>query len=46
MRQVVTLTAVLVGVYLVVSYATNAGQLITAGAGGYTQAVRALQGRG
>jgi hypothetical protein len=45
MRQVLTYTAVLVGVYLAVSYATGAGQLITASAGGYSNAVRTLQGR-
>ena len=45
MRQVLTYTAVLVGVYLVVSYATNAGSLITASSGAYASAVKALQGR-
>lgn len=45
MRQVVFLSAVLIGTYLVVSYATGAGQLLGAGGNAYAGAVRALQGR-
>lgn len=46
MRQVLTLTAVLVGVYLVVSYATGAGQLLGSAASAYQGSVKVLQGRG
>lgn len=45
MRQVLTLTAILVGTYLVLSYATGAGRLLQTGGGVYVQGVRALQGR-
>ena len=38
-------TAVLVGTYLVVSRATQAGSLLKSGAGAYSQAVKTLQGR-
>lgn len=40
-----TYTAVLVGTYLVVSRATNAGKLLNSSASAYARAVRALQGR-
>ncbi len=39
-------TAVLVGVYLLVSHATDAGKVITATSSGYAQGVKVLQGRG
>lgn len=46
MRTVLTYTAALVGVYLVVSYATGAGQLLKSAGGVYVSGVKALQGRG
>ncbi len=44
-RKIIVLTAVLVGTYLVVSHATEAGKLLTSGASAYGTAVRTLQGR-
>ena len=41
-----TYTAVLVGVYLLVSHATDAGKLLTSAGGAYGGAVKVLQGRG
>ena len=38
-------TAVLVGTYLVLSYATNGGKLLAAAEGAYSGGVRTLQGR-
>lgn len=45
MRTVVTYTAILVGAYLALSYATGGGRLIAATTSAYTGAVRTLQGR-
>lgn len=45
MRRAMTYTAVLVGVYLVLAYATGAGKLLTSGGSVYVSAVRSLQGR-
>lgn len=45
MRTLMFYTAVLVGTYLAVSYATGAGRLLTSAGGVYTGAVRTLQGR-
>ncbi len=45
MNKVIKYTAVLVATYLVVSNATGAGRLLTAGAGGYRTVVRTLQGK-
>lgn len=45
MRTALFYTAVLVGTYLVVSYATGAGKFLTAAGGAYATGVRALQGR-
>ena len=45
-KKVLTYTAVLVGTYLVVSRATDAGKLLTSGASAYSQVVKTLQGRG
>lgn len=44
-RKVIVLTAVLIGTYLVVSRATDAGKLLTSGSSAYANAVRTLQGR-
>lgn len=46
MRTLLTYTAVLIGAYLVVAYATNAGSFVTAAGNTYAQGVRVLQGRG
>lgn len=43
--KIIKYTAVLVGVYLGVSHATGAGQLLMAGQGAYSGAVKTLQGR-
>lgn len=45
MKQLLMLTAVLVGVYLIVSNATGAGKFLTAAGGVYSGGVRTLQGR-
>lgn len=45
MRTLLTYTAVLVGTYLVVSYATGAGKFIGAASSAYNSGVRTLQGR-
>lgn len=45
MRTILVYTAVLVGVYLVVSHATDAGNLLSSAGSTYTGAVRTLQGR-
>lgn len=45
MRQVLYYTAALVGAYLVLAYATGAGQLLRAAGSTYVQSVRTLQGR-
>lgn len=44
-RQALVYTAVLVGVYLLVSHATEGGTLLTSAGSAYTGAVRTLQGR-
>lgn len=38
-------TFIVVGVYIAVAHATDAGRLLTSGASGYATAVKALQGR-
>lgn len=38
-------TGILIGIYLAVSHATDAGKLITAGGNTYVAGVKALQGR-
>ncbi len=38
-------TGILIGVYLVVTNATNAGRLLQSGGNVYAQGVRTLQGR-
>ena len=45
MRTALTYTAILVGTYLVLSYATNGGKLISAGSNAYVAGVKVLQGR-
>lgn len=45
MKTAIFYTAVLVGVYLIVSNATGAGRLLSAGFNGYQGSVRTLQGR-
>jgi len=45
MRQLVTISAVLIGVYLIVSNATGAGRFITAAGGAASGYARTLQGR-
>lgn len=45
MRQLMTLSAVLIGTYLVLAYATGAGRLLQTGGQVYVQGVRTLQGR-
>lgn len=45
MRQFLQITAGLIVVYLIVSNATGAGQLLTSAGGVYKGAVTALQGR-
>lgn len=45
MGKVLTYTAVLVGVYLFVAHATDAGKLIQSAGSAYTGAVKVLQGR-
>jgi hypothetical protein len=44
--KILKYTAVLIGVYIGVAYATNAGTLIKAVGGTYTSSVKTLQGRG
>lgn len=44
-RQVLVGTGLLIGVYLLVSRATDAGKLIAAGSSAYNTGVRTLQGR-
>lgn len=38
--------AVLIGMYLAVAYATGSGELLTKGAQGTTQVIKAFQARG
>jgi hypothetical protein len=45
MRQVIVLSAVLIGVYLVVANATGAGKFITAAGSAASGYARTLQGR-
>lgn len=45
LRKGLMYTAVLVGAYLVVANATGFGKAVSAAAGGYSTAVRTLQGR-
>jgi len=45
MKTLLTYTAILVGTYLALSYATNGGKLIGAAGTAYTGAVKVLQGR-
>ena len=45
MKTFLKYTAALVGTYLVVSRATDAGKLMTSGASAYSTAVKTLQGR-
>jgi hypothetical protein len=45
-KKVLWYTAALVGTYLVVANATNAGKVLTSGASAYSTAVKTLQGRG
>lgn len=45
MGKLLFYTAALVGTYLVVSHATQAGKLLTSAGGVYTSGVRTLQGR-
>lgn len=45
MGKILTYTAVLVGVYLVVAHATDAGRLISSAGSAYSGAVKVLQGR-
>lgn len=43
--KIIKYTAVLVGTYLVVAHATDAGALLRAGQSAYSGAVHTLQGR-
>jgi hypothetical protein len=45
MGKILTYSAVLIGVYLLVSHATDAGTLLKAGSSAYSGAVQTLQGR-
>jgi hypothetical protein len=45
MKQALFYTAILVGVYLVVSNATGAGKLLTSAGSAYVGGVKVLQGR-
>lgn len=45
MKTLLVGTGVLIAIYLIVSNATNAGKLITAGGNAYAGGVRVLQGR-
>jgi hypothetical protein len=45
-KKILTYTAVLIGTYLVLSRATDAGRLLSSGSSAYTAAVKTLQGRG
>lgn len=45
MKKVITYTAGLIGLYLVVFYATGSGTVITQGSTGATGIIKALQGR-
>ena len=45
-KTLLTYTAGLVVVYLLVSHATDAGRLVSATTSGYAQSVKVLQGRG
>jgi hypothetical protein len=44
--KILTITAGLIAVYLIVANATNAGKFLTAAGGVYQGSVRVLQGRG
>jgi len=46
LKKGILYTFIVVGVYIAVAHATDAGRLLTATAGGYATAVKALQGRG
>lgn len=46
MKKALTYTAILVGIYIVVSNATDAGRLLGSGSKAYNSAVKTLQGRG
>lgn len=45
MGKVLTITAGLIALYLIVANATGSGQLINSGGSVYVDAVKALQGR-
>lgn len=45
MSKFLKYTAALVGAYLLIANATNAGKLFTSGASAYSTSVKALQGR-
>lgn len=45
LTKALTYTGVLIGVYLLVSHATDAGKLLTSAGSAYTGAVKTLQGR-
>jgi len=45
-KKALTYGAGLIGLYLVVNYATGTGKVINAGAGGTATVVKTLQGRG
>jgi hypothetical protein len=45
LRQLMTLTFVAVGTYLVLAYATGAGRLLSTAGDVYVRGVRTLQGR-
>jgi hypothetical protein len=45
MKKALTYTAMLVGAYLIVANATGFGKAVSAAAGGYSTAVKTLQGR-
>jgi hypothetical protein len=44
-NKVLVGTGVLIGIFLLVSHATDAGKLLTAGGNTYVASVRALQGK-
>ena len=46
MRKALVYSAGLIGVYLVVNYATGTGTVLNAGASGASTVIRAFQGRG
>lgn len=46
MKKALTIGGGLIGIYLLVNYATGTGTVLTTGAAGTSTVIKALQGRG